>query len=107
MPTTLGVVLTWLQYVHGKEYATLRAVDLAAFRWSMAILLEAIDKSPTLWNSMDYTLRAAVIRKLMDFVYHCIPPLFIISAASGLRIGVSQRERPRLGVSPSQIPAAY
>ena len=67
---TMAVVIAWLQSVESKHYESLNAVDLSGIRWGLAILNEVVERSSTLWNTLEYKSREVLLKKLFELSYY-------------------------------------
>ncbi len=68
----MSVLIAWLRSAEEKKYAALRAVELSGIRWALAIINEAVERNPTLWNSIEYVSRELLLKKLFELVYYRI-----------------------------------
>ena len=59
-----------MKYIESTKYATLTTVDLAGFRWVVAIIFETIERNNTLWNSIEYQARFYFLKQAFELVFY-------------------------------------
>ena len=84
---TVSVLISWLQTIESKQYSALNTVELSGIRWTLAVINEGVERSSTLWNSIEYKSREVLLKKLFELVYYrnpspALPP---DSATCGVR----------------------
>ena len=69
MISIANIALQWMIHVEKKQAtAGIDLLDLSGIRWIFAILQDSIERNFNLWESVDYTKRETILRKLFNFL---------------------------------------